>query len=88
LRTLANTLNGQVTIVHNAAKKALLDIDALDLVEAHLKGPPDSAEAEATPKLRRSCLVNLATLIYRKPLSHPVRKLVGRLNTIVGQPLV
>jgi len=40
LRTLANTLNGQVTIVHDAAKKALVDIDALDYVEAHFKGPP------------------------------------------------
>ena len=40
LRALANTLDGQVTVVHNAAKNALVDIDALNFVEAHLKGPP------------------------------------------------
>src|SRR5215207_7807815 len=40
LRALANTLDGQVTVVHYAANKALVDIDALDFVEAHFKGPP------------------------------------------------
>jgi len=40
LRTLADALNGEVTVVHEAAKNALVDVDALDLVEAHLEGPP------------------------------------------------
>src|SRR6478672_5557031 len=40
LRTLADALNGEVAIVQKAAKNALIDIDALNFVEAHLKGPP------------------------------------------------
>jgi hypothetical protein len=40
LRALADALNGEVAVVHKAAKNALVDIDALNLVEAHLKGPP------------------------------------------------
>jgi hypothetical protein len=40
LRTLADALNGDVAVVHKAAKNALVDVDALDLVEAHLEGPP------------------------------------------------
>jgi len=40
LRALADALNGDVAIVHEAAKNTLVDVDALDLVEAHLEGPP------------------------------------------------
>ena len=39
LCTLADALNGDVAIVHKAAKNALIDVDALDLAEAHLLGP-------------------------------------------------
>ena len=39
-RALANALNGEVAVVHKTAKNALVDIDALNFVEAHLKGPP------------------------------------------------
>src|SRR4029077_11188484 len=39
-RALADALNGEVAVVHKAAKNALVDVDALDLVEAHLEGPP------------------------------------------------
>jgi len=39
-RALADTLNGDVAVVHKAAKNALVDVDALDLVEAHFEGPP------------------------------------------------
>jgi len=40
LRALANALNGQVAVVHKATKNTLVDIDALNFVEAHFKGPP------------------------------------------------
>jgi len=40
LRALADALYGDVAIVHKAAKNALVYVDALDLVEAHLEGPP------------------------------------------------
>src|SRR6476659_9685692 len=39
-RALADALNGEVAVVHKAAKNALVDVDALDFVEAHLEGPP------------------------------------------------
>src|SRR3954454_951890 len=40
LRALADALNGDIAVVHKPAKYALVDIDALDLCEAHLEGPP------------------------------------------------
>src|SRR6476620_2151725 len=39
-RALADALNGEVAIVHQAAKNALIDIDALDFIETHFKGLP------------------------------------------------
>src|SRR6478736_9505085 len=40
LRALAGAPNGEVAVVHEAAKNALVDVDALDFVEADLEGPP------------------------------------------------
>ena len=40
LRALAGATNGQVAVVQKAAKNALVDVDALDLVEAYFEGPP------------------------------------------------
>ena len=40
MRALADALNGEVAVVHKAAKNALIDVNALDFVEAHLEGPP------------------------------------------------
>ena len=40
LRALADALNGEVAVVHKAAKNALVDVDAFDFVEADLEGPP------------------------------------------------
>ena len=37
---LAGAPNGEVAIVHKAAKNALVDVDAFDFVEADLEGPP------------------------------------------------
>src|SRR5439155_6264453 len=37
---LADTHDRDVAVVHNAADDALIDVDALDLVETHLEGPP------------------------------------------------
>src|SRR3954468_6648976 len=40
LKTLADATNRHVTIVQDTAEDALIDVDALDLVEAHLEGAP------------------------------------------------
>ena len=48
LRALAGALNGEVAVVHKAAKNALVDVDAFDFVEADLEGPP----------LDQACLVD------------------------------
>jgi hypothetical protein len=37
---LADAQDGDVAVVHDAAEDALVDVDALDLVETHLEGPP------------------------------------------------
>ena len=39
-RALADALYGEVAVVHKAAKDALVNIDALNFVEPHFKGPP------------------------------------------------
>jgi len=39
-RALADTLNGDVAVVHKAAKNALVNIDTLNFVERHFEGPP------------------------------------------------
>jgi hypothetical protein len=38
-RALADALNGEITVVHKAAKDTLVNIDALNFVEPHFKGP-------------------------------------------------
>src|SRR5437763_6499076 len=39
-RALADALNGEVAVVHKAAKDALVNIDALNFIERHFKSPP------------------------------------------------
>ena len=45
LHALADAADGDVAVVEHAAQNALVDIDALDLVQRHLEGTPlDEAE--------------------------------------------
>jgi hypothetical protein len=52
-RALADALNSEVALIHQAAKDALIDIDALDFIEAHFKGLPlDEAGLMDDPQVR------------------------------------
>src|ERR1700733_313878 len=49
---LADAQDGDVAIIQDAAEDALIDIDALDLVEGHLEGPPlDEAGLVDNPQI-------------------------------------
>ena len=58
-----DALNSDVAVVHQAAKNALIDIDALDFIHAHFKGLP----------LDEASLVDYRMLVHRSRWSNDRR---------------